>query len=181
MKSVTKQASAICLFLLYFSGSAVADCGATMADLISYSSSSSIARVQVSFTIKQSNGLSASSTPFEVSGQVGPPGVVEIDSNGGYLSNSGNKPGKILYSDRFTTGNQYGNPYATTAPDLFDMWINPSGYVWIYNKTWGVWNTFQGTCSNGLLSGWGEPIGQHNGSDKAMYVISFKKINYGYL
>lgn len=179
MRTVLKTTLLLSAAMLALSGNAHADCTTYVAGLISYASQSQPSRVQVSLTVKQGNGLSASSTPFYASSsEVGPPGVAEIDWNGSYLQGS---TGKLIFSDRFTTGSITGNPYAIGSPEYFSIYVNASGHVWIYNQTWGFWTDFQGECLNNVLYGWGAPIGLNNGSDKAMYVISFAKISYGYL
>jgi hypothetical protein len=179
MNKTIGKTTILSLALLALSGHACADCTTYVAGLISYATQSAPARLQVSMTLKQGNGLSAASTPFYAShSDVGPPNVAEIDWNGSYLQGS---TGKMLYSDRFSTGNIYGSPFSITAPDAFSIYVNATGHVWVYNQTWGAWTDFQGECSNNVLYGWGAPIGQNNGSDKAMYVISFAKISYGYL
>jgi hypothetical protein len=89
--------------------------------------------------------------------------------------------GKLIFSDRFSTGSITGNPYAIRSPEYFSIYVNPTGRVWIYKQTWGYWTDFQGECLKNVLYGWGAPIGLNNGSDKAMYVISFAKISHGYL
>ena len=178
MRKATKTPPVLLAALLALSGSAYADCTTYVAGLISYASQSSPSRLQVSLTVKQGNGLSAASTPFRVSNsEVGPPAVAEIDWNGVYLQGSA---GKMIFSDRFTAGS-IGNPYSISAAEPFSIYVNSTGHVWIYNQTWGQWTDFQGECLNNVLYGWAAPIGQNNGSDKAMYVISFAKISYGYL
>jgi len=86
----------------------------------------------------------------------------------------------MIYSDRLT-GGSIGNPFSIGSPDQFSIYVSAAGHVWINNQTWGAWTDFQGECSNNVLYGWGAPLGQNNGSDKAMYVISFAKIAYDYL
>lgn len=182
MQSIPRRAIGLSVALSTLSAGALADCTGYVADLINYAKASREARVQTSFVVKQGNELSASSTPFSLNGQIGPPGVAELDWNGTYLTSAtGNSPGKLLYSDRHLGSNGYGNPYSINASEPFDIWVNATGYVWLYNRTWGSWTLFQGECSNNLLYGWGQAIGANNGSDKAMYVFSFKKISYGYL
>jgi hypothetical protein len=62
-----------------------------------------------------------------------------------------------------------------TQLEYYDLKIDALGTVaTIRNYTWNYTITIsQLMCSNGLMYGFGNPIGNHNGGKPAMYVLSF--------
>lgn len=143
--------------------------------------------IAITVTSSQANKISTSSgrEPFGGAARVWwDPGYLP----GGALSTgsgvyAGANAGSMQFSDRNNTNYVSGaaQNFSTQAPHLegFELHIFNNGtQARIHNRMWGYDIDIPAlTCSDGLMYGFGSPIGNWNGGLSAMYVFSY----YSYL
>ena len=94
-----------------------------------------------------------------------------------YLSSQGyrslNPPS--LFSDRISGAQPFS--IAAEAVDEIDVWLDPTGKLWIRNNRWGTWATVSNpTCTNNVLYGFGTRIGNSPGAP-TLYTMTIKNIS----
>ncbi|MCB1800473.1 MAG: hypothetical protein KDI82_02175 [Gammaproteobacteria bacterium] len=107
--------------------------------------------------------------------------AIDFDSASGGLKTQQPYHHGVLYSDRTATVNSRVQNFDANKPDYIDVEVAPNGTrVTIKSVTWGFVNpvNIQG-CDYGVMYGWGNSIGNHNGGLPAMYTFSFVKRRTG--
>jgi len=97
--------------------------------------------------------------------------------NGNWMTTAtpGGVRGLMQFVDRFNTAIPPGQNYSVDPPqmDAVDFYLSSSS-IWIYNTRWGNWIAIPNPrCENGVIWGFGDPIGNTNGGRLALYVFSY--------
>lgn len=97
--------------------------------------------------------------------------------NGSWMTNlaTGGTPGLMQFVDRFNTTVGNDQNFSVHPPHMegVDFYLSAS-YLVIHNRVWGNYLWIPNPqCSNGVMWGLGDPIGNANGQNKALYVFSY--------
>lgn len=160
--------AACCVVGALFAGTAEANCQTFLAPFFQHASQ---AESFVGFSyvsMQQSNvvGFAISDSGAPGKGMMRKNASGQLDSR-----NYASSQTWQVFSDRRDSN---GQPFWNGAHDLADLVVAPDGDVWLISNTWGV-TTFidNPTCANGVLYGFGPPIGSYQ--IPALYVFSFFK------
>lgn len=129
-------------------------------------------KTSITIMSQQANAVSEFSGPGAgVSGVTSDARLVPASSTAMSSSVAGGSVGLIEYSDR--TPGTYGYSAAPKNTERFDVYISAT-YFYIHNLRWGNYQwVFNPRCENGIMWGFGTAVGNANGSNRALFVLSY--------
>lgn len=132
-------------------------------------------KTALTVTTHQANGLSSFSGPG--AGLTTVSSEARLVSSGGLMTTTaaGGVKGLVQFSDRSWYSSPYFQWYSAKqdATEPFDVYLSATS-LWVYNNKWGCWAYIPNLrCENGLIWGLGTPIGNNNGSNRAVWVLNY--------
>lgn len=129
-------------------------------------------KTAVTIMTQQANGVSEFSGPGAgIAGVTSDARLVPAGPSAMSSSVPGGSFGLFEYSDRPPNSSGYSaDPKAT---EQFDVYLSAT-YFYIRNRYWGNYQwVFNPRCENGVIWGFGTAVGNANGSNRALFVLSF--------